>query len=185
MTPAPASFVSDNATNFVGDSFPLRSGVTVATGTAPTPSQYAQCVADILGIPRPSSTNYGTLFPAWCTNGYDATYTYNAANVTASTPSPAITVTAKPASKKFQGFTMGPAYWGKTFYMWPPDPRTPTPRLLQWGLRVMSPATGGSASSCRAPAHRKICRTVRCSGDSNGNWNSAKPGQQRRLHPQL
>ncbi len=23
----------------------------------------------------------------------------------------------------FQGFTMGPGYYGKTFYMWPPDPR--------------------------------------------------------------
>jgi len=25
----------------------------------------------------------------------------------------------------FKGYTMGPAYYGKTFYMWPPDPRTP------------------------------------------------------------
>jgi len=25
----------------------------------------------------------------------------------------------------FKGWTMGPAYWGKTFYMWPPDPRAP------------------------------------------------------------
>jgi hypothetical protein len=24
---------------------------------------------------------------------------------------------------KFQGFSMGPAYYGKTFYVWPPDPR--------------------------------------------------------------
>ena len=23
----------------------------------------------------------------------------------------------------FQGYSMGPGYYGKTFYMWPPDPR--------------------------------------------------------------
>ena len=25
--------------------------------------------------------------------------------------------------KKFKGYSMGPGYWGKTFFMWPPDPR--------------------------------------------------------------
>lgn len=25
----------------------------------------------------------------------------------------------------FQGWTQGPGYWGKTFYIWPPDPATP------------------------------------------------------------
>src|SRR5262249_40343560 len=25
----------------------------------------------------------------------------------------------------FQGYTQGPTFWGKSFYMWPPDPRTP------------------------------------------------------------
>jgi hypothetical protein len=24
---------------------------------------------------------------------------------------------------RFQGYTMGPGYWGKSFFMWPPDPR--------------------------------------------------------------
>jgi len=28
--------------------------------------------------------------------------------------------------KTFKGFSMGPGYYGKTFYMWPPDPRTPS-----------------------------------------------------------
>lgn len=27
------------------------------------------------------------------------------------------------ASKTFQGYTLGPKYWGKTFFIWPPDPR--------------------------------------------------------------
>jgi len=26
----------------------------------------------------------------------------------------------------FKGYTTGPGYWGKTFFMWPPDPRGPT-----------------------------------------------------------
>ena len=26
---------------------------------------------------------------------------------------------------RFKGYTMGPGYWGKSFFMWPPDPRTP------------------------------------------------------------
>ena len=30
-----------------------------------------------------------------------------------------------PAADRFQGFSMGPGYWGKTFYVWPPDPRAP------------------------------------------------------------
>jgi len=27
---------------------------------------------------------------------------------------------------RYKGFVMGPGYWGKSFFMWPPDPRTPT-----------------------------------------------------------
>ncbi|MBY0458315.1 MAG: hypothetical protein K2V38_13320, partial [Gemmataceae bacterium] len=28
-----------------------------------------------------------------------------------------------PTGDRFQGYSMGPGYWGKTFYIWPPDPR--------------------------------------------------------------
>lgn len=28
-----------------------------------------------------------------------------------------------PTADRFQGWSMGPGYWGKTFFMWPPDPR--------------------------------------------------------------
>ena len=27
---------------------------------------------------------------------------------------------------RFKGYTMGPGYWGKSFFMWPPDPRAPS-----------------------------------------------------------
>jgi Flp pilus assembly protein TadG len=33
----------------------------------------------------------------------------------------------------FNGFTMGPGYYGKTFYIWPPDPRTPSPSGVNIG----------------------------------------------------
>jgi hypothetical protein len=31
------------------------------------------------------------------------------------------------AVSTFQGYTQGPGYWGKTFFIWPPDPRGPAP----------------------------------------------------------
>ena len=37
----------------------------------------------------------------------------------------------RPAQQDLRGFSMGPGYWGKTFFMWPPDPRTPVGRLGQ------------------------------------------------------
>lgn len=30
-----------------------------------------------------------------------------------------------PSSERFKGYSMGPGYWGKTFFVWPPDPRAP------------------------------------------------------------
>lgn len=29
----------------------------------------------------------------------------------------------KPVAERFKGYTMGPGQWGKTFFIWPPDPR--------------------------------------------------------------
>lgn len=55
---------------------------------------YAKTVKDITG-----STNPHAGFEA---NGYDAFY---------------------PSGTTLQGYTQGPRYWGKTFFMWPPDPR--------------------------------------------------------------
>ena len=31
------------------------------------------------------------------------------------------------ASAPFYGYTQGPGYYGKTFFIWPPDPRQPLP----------------------------------------------------------
>ena len=169
VTPAPSTFVSDNAPGFVGDPFPLRYGVTVSTGTAPTPSQYAQCVADILNITRANVTN-STNSPAWSMYGYDATYS-NAAGTAASA-----TATIKPDASKFQGFTMGPGYFGKTFYMWPPDPRTPSASTVtmgsagyvagDWRQRFLLPRTGSTQNM----------QDNSVFWSSGGAWNTQNPG---------
>jgi Flp pilus assembly protein TadG len=41
---------------------------------------------------------------------------------------------------RFQGFSMGPAYYGKTFFQWPPDPR------FDPNAAVTAPATSGSGA---------------------------------------
>ena len=131
ITPTPASFVNQNAAGFVGDPFPLRSGVTVSGTTAPTPNQYAQVVADYLGIARSSVTDT-TRNATFETYGYDWNFATNS---------------LKPASQQFQGFTVGPGYYGKTFYMWPPDRALPLETSV---APAMLPAIGGCASSpCR------------------------------------
>ncbi len=142
VTPAPSTFVTDNAAGFVGDAFPKRYGVTVPTGTAPTPNQYAQVVADVLNISRGNVTS-ATYSAVWEANGYDATYA-NSAGTTAG-----VTATQKTAANRFQGFTMGPGYYGKTFYMWPPDPRTPSGNIGSpgyvagdWRQRFFMPVSG-------------------------------------------
>ncbi len=67
----------------------------VAFGTSTTPPTYAKTVQEI--------TNSGsTPF-----NGYQ--------------PTP-FTGYSGPAVPNFAGYTQGPRYWGKTFFLWPPDP---------------------------------------------------------------
>jgi Flp pilus assembly protein TadG len=63
-------------------------------------SSYAQTVAQVLNISNPTNSTYVTTFE---TKGYAG---YNMTSGTAG----------------FQGYTQGPGYWGKTFYLWPPDP---------------------------------------------------------------
>ncbi len=252
VTPAPSTFVSDNASSFVGDPFPLNakymtaSGensdsnfstvkTSIATGTAPTPSQYAQCVADILGISRAGVTN-STVAPIWEGNGYDYNYissTSTGATITGATKATPIVITtstnhgltttnatnnlmvtisgvlgntaangtfnitvlsnttfsltgsvgnatytsggtwiagaAKATANKFQGFTMGPAYWGKTFYMWPPDPRTPSASTVTMGST--SPAY--VAGDWRQRFFLPTTSTSQNTADDSIYWNSS------------
>ncbi|HEX4132784.1 MAG TPA: pilus assembly protein TadG-related protein [Pirellulales bacterium] len=63
-----------------------------------TGSSYAQTAAQLLNISSPGNSTRDATFE---TSGYQA---YSMATT-------------------FSGYTQGPGYWGKTFYLWPPDPR--------------------------------------------------------------
>lgn len=65
---------------------------------------------------------------------------------------PAGTITFRPQMRTtnlFKGYSMGPGYWGKTFFIWPPDPR--------WG--------GGTGTP--DPTSPSTTNPVK---DTNGNW---------------
>lgn len=65
--------------------------------------------------------------PVWEAHGYDldiAAYrTWRASNSNRPGSSGTAFSTLLPEADRFQGYSMGPGYWGKTFYIWPPDPR--------------------------------------------------------------
>lgn len=62
----------------------------------------------------------------------------------------------KPEEERFQGYSMGPGYWGKTFYMWPPDPR--------WGDG--NPGTSPNPAQLADPSSNSRYLVQ----DANGNW---------------
>ena len=68
---------------------------------------YATTVKDVLG----SSTRNA----AWELDGYS--------NYTSGSLSNAASGQSNYTSAPFKGYTQGPAYYGKTFFIWPPDPR--------------------------------------------------------------
>lgn len=76
-----------------GDNYLPKPPATISPGQTKTPAaNYAKTVSDVVG---------GTAkVDNWETKGYKQ---YNG-NVT------------------FKGYTLGPRYWGKTFFIWPPDP---------------------------------------------------------------
>jgi hypothetical protein len=113
VTPAPDTFSNQSASGFVGDKFPLRSGQTVSGTTAPAATQYAHTVWRLYNTTATGAgnTTYHNQFEA---NGHDWDFVNNV---------------VKTAANRFQGFTMGPGYYGKTFYMWPPDPRMPSGQI--------------------------------------------------------
>lgn len=100
-------------TNFHSDAAgsPAFTSASSAYGTTPggdnalksnlnTSATWAQTVADVLNL-APASVTSSTRDATFEAGGY----TSNAMNAT------------------FNGYTQGPGYWGKTFFIWPPDPR--------------------------------------------------------------
>lgn len=157
VTPAPAEFANQSADGFVGDKFPLRAGASVVGQAAPTPDQYAQTAADYLGIARASVTNT-TRNATFEQYGYD--WDFGAGS-------------QKSTSLRFQGFTMGPGYYGKTFYMWPPDPRAPSGQIGDggyvagdWRRRFFLPRPGSAQDTRDNSMFWAI----------NGRWKAQNPG---------
>jgi Flp pilus assembly protein TadG len=92
---------------------------------------YAKTVADITG-----GTTAVANFDGASGTGYDYYYNMLSSGLT------------------FKGFTRGPRYWGKTFFIWPPDPRT----SFDWRKKFFT-ATSGSMDNTKL-------------WDSSGNWQS-------------
>lgn len=99
-TPTPSSWSSQYASGYVGDRWPQKRS---NTSTAPALADYAKNVAEMRYATGTVMTN-STRDANWETNGYDDS-----------------AITFKNGT--FKGYSMGPGYYGKTFYIWPPDPR--------------------------------------------------------------
>ena len=151
-TPAPDTFgtMTDSAANtYVGDRYRRADGsinktdTTWATGS--TTTKAAATAAELLGYnfvtPNVRKGTAGTTVittqdafrdPVWETYGYDLDiFAYRAWKTTSNSDNPGTatqynnTPPLAPGDQ-FKGYSMGPGYWGKTFYAWPPDPRFDT-----------------------------------------------------------
>lgn len=80
-------------------------------------SNYATNVADVTGN---SSTN-----PLWELDGYSA-YSGGVLDTSGSGGVPTVWTQTDYSNStcQFKGYTQGPGYYGKTFFLWPPDPRS-------------------------------------------------------------
>ncbi len=78
---------------------------------------YAQTLTDVLGS---STTNI-----MWELDGYSAS-SGGKLDTSGTGGVPKVWSQTDYASYPFNGYTQGPGYYGKTFFLWPPDPRTTT-----------------------------------------------------------
>ena len=113
FTAAPTSY----GTGPLGDA-PLTK---VITGS----SAYGQTLNQILGTSYTTSYQAGSYADDWEGSGTSSAYGtvlgYDAADIYYSPPPPS--GQKSPGVPGFSGYTQGPGYWGKTFFIWPPDPR--------------------------------------------------------------
>jgi Flp pilus assembly protein TadG len=114
---------------------------------------YAKTVNDVLGT---SATNTAANI-LWELDGYSA-YAAGKPDTSGTNYTPQVwaqTDYSKPASPPvngslpFNGYTQGPGYYGKTFFLWPPDPRNtnvPSGTILTNYLTALGVSTTGSPS---------------------------------------
>lgn len=152
--PAPDFYatMTDGAVPYAGDRWRRGDGKINKTntnwGTASATTRAAYTAADLLGynaVPTatPAFTGWENFRdPVWELYGYDLDVNkYRTQRGTGNPPVggvPMNPATFKanngnsdanillPVADRFVGYSMGPAYWGKTFFIWPPDPRFDT-----------------------------------------------------------
>jgi hypothetical protein len=172
VTPAPSSFATQSgAVAYDGDRWPLDSRATTGTAYSSTVLGFLIGTPTSAGT-LPSGTTLSNLRVTVRTNvqgTLGAGTTYAPSTLTSIAPIPTKTGTVSVSSSNypvtfvepvnpalpdqdegygryFKGYAMGPAYYGKTFYYWPPDPR------YDPLANPLSPGTAGTAT------------------DSNGKW---------------
>jgi hypothetical protein len=135
VMPAPNEIANQEDPNWtnknnheLGDKFPY---MTTTPSNPPVPNDYAKTVQDYVNflvanpsmaptITGASITNNNSLFndpPTYSQPNAAQWWAANGYNGTKGLPG---------ATAGFYGYTMGPGYYGKTFWMWPPDPLTPS-----------------------------------------------------------
>lgn len=99
--------------------------------TSGSTTVYAKTINDVVG----QTGTPGTRNKSWELDGYS-----NYLN--GSVRSPSIDA-ANYANNPFYGYTKGPNYYGKTFFLWPPDPRRPlnTGTATAWSTTASDQAT--------------------------------------------
>jgi hypothetical protein len=120
---------------------------------------YATQVLDILGGPNRN--------PSWELDGYS--------NFTNGTQSNAAQGQSNYASAPFYGYTQGPAYYGKTFFIWPPDPRQPLSTAnnsaqIQQFLTDFGYTNTDFNGAATGPALKGIYGTTATTGSQNWPW---------------
>jgi hypothetical protein len=145
-TPAPYNFqymTDANGITYVGDRWRRADGSINKTDTTWSTSSIstkpATTLIELLGYNVSGSNVRGgtsgtTVIttidrfrdPIWEQYGYDLDIVaYRAAKGNGPPLNPGTFSTLVPPQDRFKGYSMGPGYWGKTFFIWPPDPRAP------------------------------------------------------------
>jgi hypothetical protein len=121
VTPNPNSWTTHPAPGLDGDLWPLKKGKTLAVAPATQAiGDFATTAQDYVtgnNTSWASSTAASTAPKSFDVAGYD--FDPNTGNYKLGY-NPAL-----PSTSTFKGYTLGPGYYGKAFYMWPPDPRAP------------------------------------------------------------
>lgn len=124
--------------------------------------------------PREGGTTWAKFVDgAWEAGGYDLDLeAYNAQSGAATPGTFRPTLAARgldttptfPTNGRFQGYSMGPAYYGKTFFVWPPDPRWGNP---EGGSPLGTGVRPDNVLATVTPTSTDASKMVK---DASGNW---------------